>query len=382
MKKRKVLIFTGGRFEYGILRPIIREVDKSKSLELQLVVSGIHTLAKFGSTIEHIRKDGFKISAKSSNYLSENVNSKVSLEISQAIANFRKILLNLKPDLVLVNGDRPEAFAFAIASAFFPIPVAHTHGGDLTKAGFDETIRHAITKIAHIHFAATAKSRDRILRMGEDPKYVFLTGAPGLDDLISQPMIPKSEIEAYLGTKIKDRLIIVLQHPLSTSPSTSRQEITQILSALARVDGTKLLIYPNGDRGSDAIIEKINHYMDRPDFIVTKSMPRDIYTNILRFASLMVGNSSGGIIEAASFGLPVINVGLRQFGRERNSNVFDIVPSSSKIEELTNGLLRSKKKYSKKNIYGTGKSAKKIVSLLESLDLGFNLIQKHFYEKS
>ena len=218
--------------------------------------------------------------------------------------------------------------------------------------------------------------------MGENPSNVYLVGAPGLDDLLNEPKISKDALEKELGVKLKQNIIVVLQHPLSTSPKTSQAEIKETLAAVSKFEGTKIIIYPNGDVGSDLIIAEINKYKGKKDFVIFKNIQRNIYANILRIADVFVGNSSGGIIETASFGLPTVNIGIRQFGRERNNNIFDVDHDKEKITKILNRIFKNKIRYTGKNLYGDGKSAKKIVTVLENIDLGFDVIQKHFYEKN
>lgn len=379
--KKKVVVFTGGRFEYGILRPVIREIYNSEKLELQLVVSGIHLLRKYGSTINIIKKDKFPIAALLNLTTSEKLLGKVSIEIGNGVLEFTKIFKDLKPDIVLLNGDRSEAFAAAIAAAFLPVGLAHIHGGDISKAGFDESIRHSITKLAHLHFAATEKSRERIIQMGENPSNVFLVGAPGLDDLLNEPQITKKSMEDRLKCRLGDKVVILLQHPVSTSPESSRKEIIETLSALSKVEGTKILIYPNGDPGSDAIIKELEKFTNQKNYSVHKNIDRTTYANLLKISSVFVGNSSGGIIETSSFGLPTVNIGSRQFGRERNKNVVDVAYDRNQITNALNNILLKNIRYKKTNIYGQGDSGKKIVHVLEKTVVNLNLLQKHFYEK-
>lgn len=379
--KKKVAVFTGGRFEYGILKPVIREIHNSEKLELQLVVSGIHVLRKYGSTINTIKKDKFPIAASLNINVSEKLIGKVSIEIGNGVLAFTKIFKELKPDIVLVNGDRSEAFAAAIAAAFLPVGLAHIHGGDITKAGFDESIRHSITKLAHLHFAATEKSKKRIIQMGENPGNVFFFGAPGLDDLLNEPQIEKKSLENRLKCRLEGKVIILLQHPVSTSPGSSRKEIVETLSALSRIEGTKILIYPNGDPGSDAIVEELEKFRNQKSYSVHKNIDRTTYANLLKIASVFVGNSSGGIIETSSFGLPTVNIGSRQFGRERNKNVVDVTYGRNQITNALNNILLKNVRYKKANIYGQGNSGKKIARVLEKTVVDLDLLQKHFYEK-
>lgn len=382
MKKRKIAILTGGRFDYGILKPVLKGIENSHELKLELVVSGMHFSNRYGYTLNMIRKDGFDVTAKADIVVPEKTHGKVSIEIGSGVLKLTKIFTRIKPDLVAVLGDRNEALACAIAASFIPIPIAHIHGGDISSGGFDESIRHAITKLAHIHFAATEKSRSRILQMGENPKNVFLVGAPGLDGLLSEKKVSKKELEKKLKVKLKEKTIIVLNHPVSTTPTLAKVQMKTILEAIKDIQATKILIYPNGDVGSEGIIEEIERFRQIEDFVVFRNIDRNLYANILAGACMFIGNSSSGIIETASFGLPTINLGIRQFGRERNENVLDLNYDQNKIRAVVINIIKNNVRFNRRNLYGDGKAAKRIVSELGKIHLNFELLQKHFYEKN
>lgn len=380
---RKIAVFTGSRAEYGILRQVIKRIDQSKDLELQLVISAVHFQKKFGSTYIYVEADKFPIAVRVQMTKNREVPGKMALEVGDGIGKLAKVFLELKPDIVLLNGDRSESFAAACAAALLPIPLAHTHGGDITGGGIDESMRHAITKLAHIHFAASRQSQKRILAMGEDPEHVFLVGAPGLDDFVKAPLFSTRELEKKMGFTVRRPLIVVLEHPVTTSTQTAPEEMEVTLESVSRFPGTKVIIYPNGDPGSEVMIRVIEKYRSRDGFYIFASVERINYINLLRNADVLVGNSSGGIIETASCGLPTVNIGSRQENRERNDNVIDVPHNQKAIGDAISRCLNDRRFIAKvkkiKNVYGDGTASGKIVNILSEIKLSPEFLQKHFY---
>ena len=383
MKKRKIAIFTGSRAEYGILRPIIRKVIDSPNLDLQLVVSAVHFINKFGSTSSDIYKDKFPVVAKISMTLPNETEGKMGFEVGDGVMKLTKLLLKLQPDILLLTGDRSETFAAAIAGALLPIPVAHIHGGEISKAGIDESMRHAITKLAHLHFATSKKSKSNIIQMGENPENVFLVGAPGLDEFVACEKINEKQLSRKLKIIIKHPLLVILQHPITTSVTDSSLDMRKTLRSLNTFNGTKILIYPNGDPGSEAMIVEIEKYRKKKGLYVFQSIGRFEYINLLRAADVLVGNSSGGIIETASCGLPTVNIGPRQEGRERNTNIVDVNSNEKEILIAITKCLKDQNFISKvqkiRNVYGDGNASGGIVKILSEIELEKGLIQKQFY---
>lgn len=381
--KRKIAIFTGNRSEYGLLRPIILQVLASKKLDLQLIVGATHLLKSYGETIKNIEGDGIPITSKVDFAFEDEMPGKISFEVGKGITELTKTFLDLDPDIVIVNGDRSESFAAASSAALLPKVVGHISGGEVSEAGIDESMRHAITKLAHLHFVSTSGNKRRVINMGEKPENVFLVGAPGLDDFVSLKNLAPEELGKTLGIPTSD-IIVVLQHPVTTSPESAGWEMSQTLEAVTSLPGVKVVIYPNGDPGSEKMINEINKYKESKDFYVFQNIERSIYVNLLKHANILVGNSSGGIVESASVGLPTVNIGIRQAGRDRNANVIMVGYNSDDIKRaIEKGLsLDFRKSFEgKPNIYGYGKSSDKIVKILEEIDIS-NLIQKHFYESS
>ena len=366
--QKKILVSTGARAEYGILRPLLKEIQKSKKLKLILIVTGSHLSKNHGYTINEIKKDGFKIDSiiRLSHFRDKNVD--VSTTIGDYVINFSKIFQKFKPDINFIIGDRDEMLASAIAASHMNIINAHLAGGD-KSGGIDEYNRHAITKLSNIHFANTVNSKKRIIRMGEDPKYVFLTGSPVIDDIFSKKITEKSALEKKLGVKIMGNEIILIQHPVTTQPKQTEMQITNTLNAIASLKIPTFAIGPNLDSGYKKIFKKLQTFSKKYKFLdVHGSFSRPDFLGLLKNCGVLVGNSSSGIIEASCFSIPVINIGIRQKGREGDKKVIEV--NNFQHGLIRKAILKAQKmkndhKLRIKSIYGDGKSSKRITKLLE-----------------
>jgi len=378
--KRKISVTTGARADYGILRPVLQAILKSKKLELYLIVTGTHLSKKHGLTINEIKRDGFEIFATIDMVPQGDTNYFMSKALGEGIIAFSKIFSKLRPDINLILGDRDEMLASALAAAHMNIPNAHIHGGD-KSGGIDEYNRHAITKISNIHFAATKKSKERIIKMGENPKYVFLTGSPGLDEVVNNKITNKKDLEKKYGLKFDGSEILLLQHPVTTQTKISGEQILSTLKAIAKTKKTTIAIAPNSDAGNKIIFKYLESFSRKYDFIkMYRSLPRSDYLGLLKNCGVLVGNSSSGIIEANYFQIPVINIGIRQEGREKGKNVLDLKYASVKsIYDTILKALKIKKSIKSTNVYGNGNASKKILYCLEKINLSKDLIQKNIF---
>ena len=378
--KRKISVTTGARADYGILRPVLQAILKSKKLELYLIVTGTHLSKKHGLTINEIKRDGFKIFATIDMVPQGDTNYFMSKALGEGIIAFSKIFSKLRPDINLILGDRDEMLASALAAAHMNIPNAHIHGGD-KSGGIDEYNRHAITKISNIHFAATKKSKERIIKMGENPKYVFLTGSPGLDEVVNNKITNKKDLEKKYGLKFDGSEILLLQHPVTTQTKISGEQILSTLKAIAKTKKTTIAIAPNSDAGNKIIFKYLELFSRKYDFIkMYRSLPRSDYLGLLKNCGVLVGNSSSGMIEANYFQIPVINIGIRQEGREKGKNVLDLKYASVKsIYDTILKVLKIKKSIKSTNVYGNGNASKKILYCLEKINLSKDLIQKNIF---
>jgi UDP-N-acetylglucosamine 2-epimerase (non-hydrolysing)/GDP/UDP-N,N'-diacetylbacillosamine 2-epimerase (hydrolysing) len=380
--KRKISVTTGTRAEYGLLRTVLKEIVKSKKLDLSLIVSGMHLSKEHGLSINEIKKDGFKVYSKVDMIPKGNSGFDMSISVGVGILQFSKLFKKLKPDINLVLGDRDEVLASSIAAYHMNIPNAHIHGGDISGAGIDEYNRHAITKISNIHFPATEKSKNRIIKMGENPKTVFLTGSPSIDEITKNQISNKQTLEKKYGIKFSNNIILLVQHPVTSSSQQTEKYIKNILKAIVKEQKTTIAIAPNSDAGNKIIFSYLKEYSKKYNFIkYYPTIPRVDYLGMLKNCKLLLGNSSSGIIEGSYFDIPIIQIGIRQHNRETGKNI--IVSTGYSTENISSAIkkaLRIKKLKNKKKIYGNGKSSKKIVRVLENISLNNKLINnKMFY---
>jgi len=376
MTKRKISITTGTRSEYGLLRPVIKEIAKSKKLEPYLIVTGMHLSKKYGMTINEIKKDGFKIYSKIDMITKGDSPYFMSQALGKGIIGFSRVFKKLKPDINLILGDRDEPLASALAASHMNIPNAHIHGGE-KSLGIDEYNRHTLTKISNIHFAVTKQSQKRIIKMGEDPKNVIFTGSPSIDEVVSGNITNKKELEKIYNIKFKGDEILLVQHPITTEFQKSTQQIINTLDAVVRLKKLTIAIAPNSDAGNQAIFKNLKLYSQKNKFIrVYPNVSRCDYLGFIKNCGVLVGNSSSGLIEGGYFNTPVVNIGLRQFGREKGKNVIDVNnDSTNSILHAIQKAMNSKKNFKNNQIYGKGNSSKKIVKFLENVKLE-NLIHK------
>ncbi len=378
--KRKITVTTGTRSEFGLLHTVLEEISNSKNLELFVLVAGMHLSKKYGSTVKEITKAGFKIHGTIPMVPKHDTNYDMSVSLGRGIIEFSKLFKKIKPDLNLVLGDRDESLASSLAAYHMNIPNAHIHGGDKTQAGIDEYARHAITKISNLHFAATKKSKNRIIRMGENPKFVFHTGSPSVDDIINNKITTRKNLEQKYNIKFTGKEIIVLQHPVTTQSEKTQNEILSTLKAVSKIKQTTIVIAPNSDAGNETIFQNMEYFSKKFSFIkIFRSVPRADFLGLLKNCGVLVGNSSSGIIEASYFHIPVINIGIRQNDRERGKNIVNIpLFSTNLIYSTINKILKStpKKSIRKNQIYGSTIASKKIVKILEKINLNKELIQK------
>ncbi|NQE54223.1 UDP-N-acetylglucosamine 2-epimerase [ANME-1 cluster archaeon GoMg3.2] len=376
--KRKILYITGTRADYGLMKSALKAIEEHPKLELEIVAAGMHLMPKFGMTINEIKKDGFKIHEIDATYETDNKESMTNF-IGKFIQLLTKKVKEIKPDIILLLGDRGEMLAGAIVGAYLTIPMAHIHGGDITST-VDEPIRHAITKLVPIHFPATEKSAERIIKMGEDPAKVFVVGAPGLDTLLNEKLVEQEVLSEKYTLKLSKPILLVVQHPVTTEVDDAPDHIHETLEAIVELKYQTILIYPNADAGGRKMIEVIKKYEKYPFIRTFKSIPHNEYLSLMKIASVMVGNSSSGIIEAPSFGLPVVNIGSRQEGRERAEKVIDVDYDKEEIKTAIKKALYDedfKEKVKKcKNPYGDGKASIRIADILSKIKMDKNLLQK------
>ena len=381
---RKIAAVTVGRSDYGLSRSILRRIVAEPSLQLQLLVSGAHLLPEFGNTWIDIEADGFTITERIPAHPPDDRPESVAVAMAQGIANFGKAYASHRPDLLLVIGDRFEMHAAALAALPMRIPVAHVHGGELTFGAIDDALRHSMTKLSHLHFAATEEYAARIRQMGEEPWRVTVSGAPGLDNLAEITPAPVADFAARHDLPLTQPPLLVTFHPVTLEHDRTEWHIAELLAALAAFDVPILFTLPNVDTGHQSIIRALREFVAQRAnaFLVANLGTRD-YFSAMSWSLAMVGNSSSGIIEAASFKLPVVNIGSRQAGRTRAANVIDCEHDresiAAAVRRVTDPAFRASLA-TLKNPYGDGHAAERIVPRLLDVELGPAFLTKRFVD--
>jgi GDP/UDP-N,N'-diacetylbacillosamine 2-epimerase (hydrolysing) len=382
MRKRLVLAVTGIRSDYDILSSVLHEIKNHPELELQVVVTGAHLSEDFGFTVSEIEKDGFQIVEKIENLLNSDSASSRVKGLSIQLQGLTQTIARIKPDLLLVLGDREESITTALVGAYTNIPVAHIGGGDRAIGNVDDQIRHAVTKLSHLHFVTNKESEERVLKLGEQPFRVHNVGNPGLDRFRNTPMLSISEISERLKIDLipGEPFLIMIQHVISSEIGQAYEQVKESLEALKELGVATILIHPNSDAGSQQIVKAIQEYETLPFIHIAKNVPRLEFINLMRNASCLLGNSSSGILEAPYLKLPVINVGNRQRGRLHSDNVQFVNHSRS---EIVTALKRAifdddfrKKILGSSNPYGDGYSSSRIATTLANVDLNADLLIK------
>lgn len=383
--KRKICVFTGTRAEYGLLNPLMREIKKDERLALQIIVSGMHLSREFGLTYREIEKDGFLINDKVKIPLDSDSPAGISRAMGMGIIGMSRAYERLKPDIVVVLGDRFEALSAAASAMLARIPLAHIHGGEATYGLIDEAIRHSITKMSHLHFTSTPEYRRRVIQLGEDPRRVFCTGALGIDNIRAIKLMSKSKFEKWASIKFSKRNLLITFHPVTLENNTSKEQFRDLLAALDELKDTSLFFTKaNADTSGRVINSMIDDYASRNRHKARAftSMGQLRYLSAMRYVDAVVGNSSSGIIEVPSFRIGTINIGDRQAGRIKASSVIDCLPEKNSIRRAFKKLysLRFKRILrSVVNPHGDGNAAKRIAKILKNTDLD-NILKKRFYD--
>ncbi len=379
---KNILVLTGTRAEYGLLKSSMETIKAHDQLSLSAVATGMHLSPRYGNTVEEIRKDGFTIDREVPMLVEGDTGIAMAKSLGLGTTSLADAFASLDPDIVLLLGDRDEALAGALAAAHMNIPVAHIHGGDAMEgAVIDDSIRHAITKFAHIHFPASEKSAERIRKLGEEEWRITISGAPGLDDVLSgEYEDPETVINRY-GIDPDRQLLLLVQHPVTTQSEYAGQQMAATLDAAELVEAQTVIIYPNSDSGSDEIIEEIESRSFDESVKTFQSLPRREYLGLMAAADVMIGNSSSGIIEAPSFGLPVVDIGPRQKGRERAENTISVSHQRDPIQDaiercLYDETIRSRAERCR-NPYDYDGAGVRVCETLADIDITDQLIQKN-----
>lgn len=373
---RKICAITANRADFSRIESILRAIQKRADLELRLVVMGSHLLPAKGRTIDEIIKKGFTPDFQIDMEVPGGTPLAMTESVGLGITKLAEVMDSLRPDIVIVPVDRFESLAMGVAAALMNIRVAHIQGGEVTGT-IDESIRHALTKLAHLHFVATEASRERVIKMGERADMVFNVGCPATDLLLQAPEYSQEETLTKLNDLIagqkkldaKSSYIFVLQHPVTTEFTAASDEIKATLEAIKNLNLQVIIGWPNIDAGGEAITKVLDNYLQTAQNVFTFAhIPTDLFINILRHAACQVGNSSSGIREAGYFGTPVVNVGSRQNSRERGQNVIDVGYDAAEIKKAIQAQLQHGR-YPAEMIYGNGHSGEKIADILAAVEL-------------
>ncbi|MAD91475.1 MAG: UDP-N-acetylglucosamine 2-epimerase (hydrolyzing) [Gammaproteobacteria bacterium] len=382
---RRIAVFTGTRAEYGLLSSIIKGLDKSPNAELALIVGGMHLSSEFGYTVSEIENDGIRVSARLEFLVSSETSVGISKSMGLAIISAAEYFERERPDILVLLGDRFEAMAVAQAAMIARIPIAHIHGGEITEGLIDEAIRHSITKMSHLHFASTDAYAKRIHQLGENPDNIFNFGAPGVDNIRNLELLTKEELSESIEFNLNKKYILVTHHPVTLSSDSGIEGLCNLLSILDEYPDYRLIIsYPNADTKNRAIIELLEKYYlkDKKRTFLTRSLGVQRYLSAVKHSELVVGNSSSGLIEAPTLGVPTVNIGDRQKGRIHGDSVLNCDDSLASIRRtMTHALSSDFRQLSKnaKNPYGDGQSSGKILDMLIKFPLE-NIIFKQFYD--
>jgi len=375
--RRRIAYLTGTRADFGLVQSMLAKLHAREDTQVELLVTGMHLSDAYGLTVREVESCGLPITARVSVDVDTRTPLSMAQSVGQAVQGLAEVLDRSRPDLLLVLGDRGEMLAGAIAALHLGIPIAHLHGGERSGT-VDEPVRHAITKLSHLHLVATEESRERVLRMGEDPGQVHVVGAPSLDDIASREPATRESVVHRLGLPTGTRYALVLFHPVVQEAREAGAQTRALLQALETevlAQGLRAVwLAPNADAGSAEILQAVAEKNGAQVHLVTH-LPRPEYLDALEHADLLVGNSSSGIIEAASFGTPVVNVGNRQRLRQRNANTIDCEARADAISAAIRSAL-AHGRWPAANVYGDGRAGERIAQLLATVPLPRSLLDK------
>jgi GDP/UDP-N,N'-diacetylbacillosamine 2-epimerase (hydrolysing) len=381
---KKIAVITGTRAEYGLTKPLIQKIKDDDQLELLLVVTGTHLMSEFGNTYKNIIKDGFQIHAKIKDGLKGDSSFSITKAMAKGMVGFVEAYEALKPDLIIVLGDRSEILAAVTAAAVSKIPVAHLHGGETTEGAYDEYFRHAITKMSFLHFTATETYRKRVIQLGEHPDRVFNVGAIGIDSINNLELLPRAEFEKAIDFKLKKNNVLITFHPVTLEKNTAELQFNELLISLDKLkDIAMIFTKPNSDVGGKIIIKMIDQYVlkNKSKAISFDSLGQLRYLSALQYVDVVIGNSSSGIYEAPIFKIPTINIGDRQKGRLMPQSVINCLPTSTEID---NALLKAfdldfkTSIKSQENIFGNGTASAQVIKIIKSFEKVS--LKKSFYD--
>jgi UDP-hydrolysing UDP-N-acetyl-D-glucosamine 2-epimerase len=364
----RVAVLTTGRQDYGVLRGIVKLMETSPDFDLQLLVGGMHLSLQFGHTIDQIKADGLFPFAELQ-WIGDQGDAAIDEQSAMALQAVGEILRENKPDCLVLVGDRFETMAAALAATFELVPIVHLHGGEETEGAIDNVLRHAITKLSHLHFVSHPIYADRVIQMGEHPNTVHVVGAPGLDNLFRPDLPSRGDLEDKLGIDLKSPVVIVTLHPVTASPSETFQALENLLVAMSEVQATYVITLPNADTHNQFIRKRfIDWSASRQNVVAVEALGERFFHVLMREADLMVGNSSSAMVEAPAYQLPVIDIGSRQKGRLRAKNIKNVPADTHGLASVIRELLQPewrKKLEGTTSPYGDGKASQRIFEILQ-----------------
>lgn len=381
---RKVCVVTGTRAEYGLLRPVMRRIAASSSFELQVIATGMHLSQEFGYTAQTILDDGFPIDERIEMLLSSDSPVGITKSMGLGVIGFADAFARLSPDLVMVLGDRFEVLSAVQSALIARIPVAHLCGGDTTEGAFDEAIRHAVTKMSHLHFVSNADAAHRVCQLGENPAHVFNVGSSGIDTIRELDMLDRNTLAGQLGITLRSRMLLVTYHPETLGEMSSPAQLAELFAALDAYcandnECSVLFTMPNADTGGRELMRLIQEYAATREHVSAHtSLGQLRYLSAMKLADAVVGNSSSGLYEAPSLQVPTVNIGDRQKGRLKADSIIDCAPDKASIIKALDEAV-SMDCSAIVSPYGTGNTAKQIIGILESIADFHPLIRKHFH---
>ena len=381
---RKICVITGSRAEYGLLSGLMTSIKNDNTLQLQIIATNMHLSPEFGYTYKEIEQDGFIIDKKVEMLLSSDSSNGTSKSVGLAIIGFADAYEDLKPDLIVVLGDRYEILAAVTTALFYKIPVAHLHGGEITEGAYDDSIRHAITKLSHLHFTSTEAYRKRVIQLGENPERVFYVGAIGVENIKETKLLNKIDLENILDFSLGDKSLLVTFHPVTLEHETAKQQCENLLAVLAELEYLNIIFtLPNSDTDGRVIMQLIKDFVIRHNerSVAFTSLGKVRYLSALQYVTAVVGNSSSGIIEVPSFRIPTLNIGDRQKGRIAANSVIHCGTSINEIKRGIELILSEKiQQVAKNNVnpYQKENTTANILKVLKDFPLN-NIIQKTFY---
>ena len=384
---RRIGVVTVSRSDYGHLRPVLEGIRRAGDLELILFAAGMHLEPDFGSTVREIEADGFAIAERIAMLERGDSPEAVAVSTGRGVEGFARAFARRRPDVLVVLGDRFEMLAAAVAALPFALPVAHIHGGEVSEGAMDNQIRHAITKLSHVHFASAEPHAQRIAQMGEEAWRIHTVGGPGIDRIATVETLSREALARELDLPAEGRWLLVTFHPVTLEHRDTASHVDELLAALEKTDGTLVITYPNADTSGRLIIDRLEEFAARHAgrCRLARNLGERLYLALLRHADVMIGNSSSGLIEAPSFGLPAVNIGARQRGRLRGANVIDVEPVRDEIlrgiETAQTPAFRARARAAA-NPYGDGRAAPRIVEALRTVQIDARLVQKRFADSA